>query len=230
MRLFIISFIIVVFLSGSAQAKTDIRSRAESYEAQLAAAAAKYRVDPRLLWTVVFLESRFRPDVVSPKGARGLMQLIPATAARFGVQDSFDSRQNIDGGAHYLRFLLDLFDGDVSLTMAAYNAGEGAVIRYGRHIPPYRETQDYVTAGQFIMARVASAAIFSDELIARCRIAPPVTVNPDRESSQDSQSFYFDNDYNSPSTRAIQLPSSTEIDIAFEKQSPSKSNSSIYFH
>src|SRR5882672_5299578 len=113
MRLFVLSTIVVLSFFCTVQAKSDIRARAESYEPQLAAAAARTRVDPRLLWTVIFLESRFKQDAVSPKGARGLMQLIPATAARFGVQDSFDARQNIDGGARYLRFLLDLFDGDV---------------------------------------------------------------------------------------------------------------------
>jgi soluble lytic murein transglycosylase-like protein len=81
---------------------------------------------------------------MSNKGARGLMQLMPGTAARFGVSSIWDPRQNIEGGARYMRFLLDQFDGDVPLALAGYNAGEGAVMKYGNRIPPYSETQEYV--------------------------------------------------------------------------------------
>ncbi|HMF56367.1 MAG TPA: lytic transglycosylase domain-containing protein [Pyrinomonadaceae bacterium] len=101
-------------------------------------------VDPVLLYSIMHQESTFKQRAVSPKGARGLMQLMPATAARFGVTNIFDPRQNIEGGARYMRFLLDMFDGDVELALAGYNAGEGAVLKYGRQIPPYRETQEYV--------------------------------------------------------------------------------------
>jgi soluble lytic murein transglycosylase-like protein len=107
-------------------------------------AATRYRLDPRLMIAVMRQESSFNPRAVSPKGARGLMQLMPATAARFGVRDLYDPAQNIEGGAQYLRFLLDTFNGDVELALAGYNAGENAVARYGNHIPPYRETMDYV--------------------------------------------------------------------------------------
>jgi soluble lytic murein transglycosylase-like protein len=89
-------------------------------------------------------ESSFKSRAISPKGARGLMQLMPGTAMRFGVTNVFDPRQNIEGGARYLRFLLDRFDGDVNLALAGYNAGEGAVEKYGWRIPPYAETQEYV--------------------------------------------------------------------------------------
>jgi hypothetical protein len=109
-----------------------------------AAAAAKYGLDQRLLIAVMRQESSFKPRAISHKGARGLMQLMPATAQRFGVRDIFDPAQNIDGGAQYLRFLLDTFDGDLALALAGYNAGENAVARYGNRVPPYRETRDYV--------------------------------------------------------------------------------------
>jgi soluble lytic murein transglycosylase-like protein len=101
-------------------------------------------VDPVLLYAIMHRESSFKRGAVSPKGARGLMQLMPGTAARFGVSNIFDPRQNIEGGARYVRLLLDMFDGDVRLTLAGYNAGEGAVLKYGRRVPPYAETQEYV--------------------------------------------------------------------------------------
>jgi Transglycosylase SLT domain len=105
---------------------------------------SRHGVDPVLLYAIMHQESTFKSRAVSPKGARGLMQLMPGTAARFGVSNIFDPRQNIEGGARYVRFLLDLFDGDVNLALAGYNAGEGAVIKYGRRVPPYSETQEYV--------------------------------------------------------------------------------------
>jgi soluble lytic murein transglycosylase-like protein len=110
----------------------------------IADSGARNGVDPVLLYAQMHQESSFKKSAVSNKGARGLMQLMPFTAARFGVRDIFDPRQNIEGGARYMRYLLDHFDGDVALALAGYNAGEGAVLKYGRRIPPYRETQEYV--------------------------------------------------------------------------------------
>jgi soluble lytic murein transglycosylase-like protein len=101
-------------------------------------------VDPLLLYSVMHQESSFKSYAVSPKGARGLMQLMPGTAVRFGVTNIFDPKQNIEGGARYLRFLTDRFNGELSLVLAGYNAGEGAVEKYGWRIPPYAETQEYV--------------------------------------------------------------------------------------
>jgi soluble lytic murein transglycosylase-like protein len=110
----------------------------------IVAAATRHGIQPLLLYSVMHQESAFNSQAVSPKGARGLMQLMPATAARFGVKNILDPEQNIHGAAQYLRFLLDLFDGDVSLALAGYNAGEGAVKKYGYAVPPYRETINYV--------------------------------------------------------------------------------------
>jgi hypothetical protein len=105
---------------------------------------SRYGVDPYLVFLVIEQESRFHPRAVSPKGARGLMQLMPGTARRFGVKNSFDIAENIKGGTQYLRELMDMFGGQVNLVLASYNAGEGAVLKYGRNVPPYRETREYV--------------------------------------------------------------------------------------
>ena len=108
-------------------------------------AAKKYSVDADLIFSVIAAESNFNPRAISRRGARGLMQLLPATGARFGVKDIFDPAQNIDAGTQYLRDLMARYQGDLVLTLAAYNAGPGAVQRYG-HVPPYNETISYVRA------------------------------------------------------------------------------------
>lgn len=107
--------------------------------------APAYDLDPKLLLAVIATESGFRASAVSPKGAKGLMQLMPATAVRLGVLEPFDPEQNVRGGARYLNELLRRFGNDLRLALAAYNAGEDAVMRYGRKVPPYPETQQYVS-------------------------------------------------------------------------------------
>ena len=106
--------------------------------------ASQFAIDPYLVFLVIEQESRFRPRVVSPKGAKGLMQLMPGTARRFGVTRPFDPAQNIRGGTQYLKQLLTMFDGRVDLALASYNAGEHRVLGYGNKIPPFKETQNYV--------------------------------------------------------------------------------------
>jgi soluble lytic murein transglycosylase-like protein len=105
--------------------------------------AAQNSLPPQLIHSVIKVESNYNPNAVSPKGALGLMQLIPSTARRFGVSNVFDPVENIQGGAKYLKYLLDLYNNDLRLALAAYNAGEAAVAKYG-DAPPYPETQNYL--------------------------------------------------------------------------------------
>jgi len=105
--------------------------------------AAEYQLDPTLIRSIIAAESGFNPNAVSPKGAQGLMQLMPETASRLGVVDAFDPEQNIRAGTRYLRWLLDIFDNNLHLSLAAYNAGENLVQRLGR-IPEIRETREYI--------------------------------------------------------------------------------------
>jgi hypothetical protein len=107
-------------------------------------AAARYNLDPTLIHSVISIESNFDPKAVSRKNARGLMQLMPRTAELMGVKDSFDPAQNIDGGSHYLSDLLKKYGNDITLALAAYNAGPDSVDKYGRRVPPYLETMKYV--------------------------------------------------------------------------------------
>lgn len=114
------------------------------FEQMVDAVARTYGLESALVHAVIAVESSHNPKAVSEKGAAGLMQLMPGTARRYGVTDVFDPAQNVGGGAHYLRDLLDMFDSDVSLALAAFNAGENAVKKHGNRIPPYRETRHYV--------------------------------------------------------------------------------------
>jgi soluble lytic murein transglycosylase-like protein len=133
--------------------------------------ASEHSLPPQLIHSVIKVESNYNPYAVSVKGAQGLMQLIPDTAHRFGVRDAFNPVENIQGGAKYLRYLLDLYDGNYPLALAAYNAGEAAVAKYGG-IPPYAETQNYVTQvrRQLEIAKKAAAA--------KPQAAPPPTPQP----------------------------------------------------
>lgn len=113
------------------------------YEPYIDQIARQHGIHPALVHAVISVESAYNPNALSHAGAQGLMQLMPATARRFGVTDAYDPIQNIQGGVTYLRFLLDKFE-DLSLALAGYNAGEGNVMKYGNKIPPFKETQQYV--------------------------------------------------------------------------------------
>jgi membrane-bound lytic murein transglycosylase B len=119
------------------------RLNLDAYDAEIAAAATEYGVDPALVRAVIHAESAFNKDALSRKGAQGLMQLMPGTADMYGVMDAFDPDQNIQAGTAHLAMLLQKYRGDITLATAAYNAGEGAVARYGG-VPPFAETRVYV--------------------------------------------------------------------------------------
>ena len=116
----------------------------QRYAGMVEAAARAHGVDSALVHAVISAESGYNPTALSKAGARGLMQLMPATAQRYGVQNIMDPQENIHGGVKYLRDLLQMFSGNLELAVAAYNAGENAVIRYGHKVPPYAETVSYV--------------------------------------------------------------------------------------
>jgi hypothetical protein len=163
-------------------------TRAE-IDAHIEEVAVRYGIAPRLVAAIVAAESEFNPRAVSPKGAQGLMQLMPETAASLDVQDSFDARENIEGGVRHLRALLDRFRGNVPLAVAAYNAGEQAVITY-RGIPPYPETRRYVIrvlrrvdreAARQVAEQISASARTSPIPRARVRLAsyrPSTPVTP----------------------------------------------------
>jgi soluble lytic murein transglycosylase-like protein len=129
---------------NEARAYMPSQADIERYQAIVETAARTYGVDKALVNAVISAESGYNSQAISRTGARGLMQLMPETARRYGVRDSMNPRDNIYGGVKYLKDLMTLFQGDLKLVAAAYNAGENAVIRYGRRIPPYHETLGYV--------------------------------------------------------------------------------------
>jgi hypothetical protein len=186
-----------------------MRQRARVYEPFIAAAARKYGVDPRVLWTIAYLETRFRADQVSPKGARGLMQFMPLTAKQFNLTNPYDALQSIDAAARYVSQLTNQFNGRLDLVLAGYNSGETAVdcflngrtvrTRSGKLInprgiktggvPPYSETQRYVRRGALVFSRVTSAAVFSPELVAVTRMlqSPAMAISRGEQAAVDGE-------------------------------------------
>lgn len=159
------------------------------YDELVKSAAARYGVDPHLIVAVMRQESGFNSRARSHKGATGLMQLMPATARRFGVTNIYDPAQNIDAGVRYLRLLLDMFNGDVSLALAGYNAGENAVINSGYKIPRYRETQHYVKAITARYGRSRHAMTAGPAANNGTPVAPSAIAIPSGSSSRLSNNY-----------------------------------------
>ena len=132
-----------VNVHNAGKTRPSSRPAQSPYDSTIRAIALRYGLDDKLIKAIVRVESAFKPGAVSPKGAQGLMQLMPGTAERYGVKDSFDPAQNLLGGVKYLKHLLGMFDNNLRLALAAYNAGENAVQKYNG-IPPYKETRQYV--------------------------------------------------------------------------------------
>lgn len=147
--------------AGRVQVPTKtVGKQRNRFSGLISATARQYRLIPELLHAVIRTESGYDPSAVSSAGAIGLMQLMPGTAARYRVSDIWDPVENVRGGAAYLRDLLDMFDQDLRLALAGYNAGENAVIKYDRQIPPYPETQQYVRKVlQFLWAEQSPVAM-----------------------------------------------------------------------
>jgi soluble lytic murein transglycosylase-like protein len=136
----------------------DWLARSAQFDQAISGAAKANTIQAALVRAVIVVESGFNPHAVSKKGAIGLMQLLPATAKRYGVKNIYDPEQNIRAGAHYLSDLLARFGSNLELALAAYNAGEEAVERYGRHVPPYRETMSYVPSVMKVYQRLMDEA------------------------------------------------------------------------
>jgi soluble lytic murein transglycosylase-like protein len=189
--------------------ETSLDERARSIEPLIVEAATRYGLDPRILRAVCFAESRYRHNVISPKGALGLMQFMPDTAARYGLKNPFDPRAAIDAGARYLRDLLWRFGGRIDLAVAAYNAGEGAVesfrsgkpliLRTGKvinprglitgGIPPYSETQNYVRT--IVLPLIKDRSAISNSALT----LPPKnnsTVAPRTEKPRTKKSYFIE--------------------------------------
>jgi Transglycosylase SLT domain len=153
--------------------------------------AAAYGVEAPLVHSVIRAESNYNPSAVSDKGAMGMMQLIPSTARRFGVQNPFDARQNVEGGVRYLRFLLDYYNNDYPKAIAAYNAGEGAVDRY-RGIPPYVETRNYVyqVARNLRVARQAQSGQARAEPVKAGGSGATASLDPEKNGTTSPEEAY----------------------------------------
>jgi soluble lytic murein transglycosylase-like protein len=153
--------------------------------------AQQNQLSPRLVHSVIQVESNYDPNAVSPKGAQGLMQLIPSTARRFGVTDVFDPADNIQGGARYLKYLLGLYKGDEALALAAYNAGEGAVSRYGG-VPPFPETHAYVAkVRQHLVGATEPRNTEPRTSVSGTETVPADVYNPIREVMDANGRIYY---------------------------------------
>lgn len=197
------------FLEGVSEEQCRVSDRSERarIDSAVFAAAQKYRLPTGLIRAVIKQESGFNPQATSHCGAQGLMQLMPATAKNLGVTNAYSVEQNIDGGARYLRQMLDRYNGDVSLALAAYNAGPGAVDKY-QGIPPYAETQNYVVSVQshwkkdggpeaispLALAKLSESLAHTQEALAEGMIAMAATTTTTVDLNTPERADREDND------------------------------------
>lgn len=186
-----------VFAVPGASAQYSTRPVADAasvsdYDSLVIEHATRQALRPELVRAVIQVESGFNPRALSPKGAMGLMQLMPATARTLGVRNAFDPAENIRGGTAYLRSLLDRYDGNEELALAAYNAGAGAVDRYGKQVPAYRETRDYVKKVSAKAGRMPAVSLAGGKLVVykwlevvNGRAIPKYSTEPPRSGSYD---------------------------------------------
>lgn len=203
MKAILLSWLLLLALPAEARIRSRNTSgistaltRAVPYHPAIRAAAMRNSVNPHLLWTIAYLESRFQPRCVSPKGARGLMQFIPATGRRYGLltqRDLHDPLRSIDAAARYVRDLSAMFGGRIDLVLAGYNAGENAVINSKYKVPPYRETRSYVARGLSLFKRITDVGILASRPVERT--ATTSQVNKQRQqrlyNTRPSRSIYF---------------------------------------
>ena len=208
-------FVLIVSLNVTAQVRdSSVYKRAQRLEPYLVESAKRYGIDPRILRALCYLESGFRLDAISPKGARGPMQFMPETAARYGLTNPHDPRPAIDAAARYVRDLLRKFDGRLDLAIAAYNAGEGTVEAFRKGstlrltngrvvnaakmitggIPPYRETQNYVrsairllTDDGLVMTKISRASMTNTNLTSIRDFTIDAFVNLNGSASRSSE-------------------------------------------
>jgi soluble lytic murein transglycosylase-like protein len=203
MKALLISWLLLLALPVEAHIRSrntsDISAaitRAAPYHPAIKAAAIRHSVDPHLLWTIGYLESRFQPRVASRKGARGLMQFIPATGRRYGLltlHDLNDPLRSIDAAAKYLRDLNTMFGGRIDLVLAGYNAGENAVIDSRYRVPPYRETRSYVARGLSVFRCISGVDILASRPLERTTTTSQVIQRRHQPLSdtRPSRSIYF---------------------------------------
>jgi soluble lytic murein transglycosylase-like protein len=203
MKTLLLSWLLLMALPTEAYTRrrttSDISAaltRAARYHLAIRTAAARYSVDPHLLWTIGYLETRFQPHCVSPKGARGMMQFIPATGRRYGLltrRDFHDPVRSIDAAARYVRDLDGMFGGRIDLVLAGYNAGENAVIKSRYRVPPYRETRSYVARGLSVFKRLTEGDIFASRPPEGSTAIGQVTQRRQRSlyRTQPTRSIYF---------------------------------------
>ena len=162
----------VLTAGGGASSLRGFTTGNAQVDGYITESAMRNGLDPLLIYSIMHQESSFKQRATSYKGARGLMQLMPGTAARYGVSNIYDPKQNIEGGSRYMKFLLNRFQGNLSLALAGYNAGEGAVDKYGWRIPPYAETQEYVRriSRRYNLLRDPNAAIYAPT-VSRSQVA-----------------------------------------------------------